>query len=145
MQPPVTVSEAPKDPEDRLPPLEEAPVCMKALHGLVLEECRGISLRTETGCLPPNYLNNDCKNATSPKSTIKEEPKTGKQDNMWMGTRLPLLQRSGKAGLGWQTPKPAPKGSTPTRSTETTSQMTAKHELSKAPKHTEIYPGGVAW
>ena len=29
--------------------------------------------------LPPNYLNNDCKNATSPKSPIKEEPKTGEQ------------------------------------------------------------------
>ena len=28
--------------------------------------------------LPPNYLNNDCKSATSPKSTIKE-PKTGEQ------------------------------------------------------------------
>ena len=29
--------------------------------------------------LPPNYLNNDCKNTTSPKSPIKEEPKTGEQ------------------------------------------------------------------
>ena len=29
--------------------------------------------------LPPNYLNNDHKNATSPKSPIKEEPKTGEQ------------------------------------------------------------------
>ena len=29
--------------------------------------------------LPPNYLNNDNKNATSPKSPIKEEPKTGEQ------------------------------------------------------------------
>ena len=29
--------------------------------------------------LPPNYLNNDCKNAASPKSPIKEEHKTGEQ------------------------------------------------------------------
>ena len=58
---------------------------------------------------------------------------------MWMGARLPLLQESRKGGLGWQAPKPAPKGSTPARSTETTSQRTAKHELSKAPEHTEIY------
>ena len=29
--------------------------------------------------LPPNYLNNDCKNATSPKSPIKEELETGEQ------------------------------------------------------------------
>ena len=43
---------------------------------------------------------------------------------MWMGTRLLFLQRSGKGGLGWQTPKPTPKGFTPTRSTETTSKMT---------------------
>ena len=37
---------------------------MKALHGLVLERCQETSLRTETGLLPPNYLNNDSKNAT---------------------------------------------------------------------------------
>ena len=29
--------------------------------------------------LPPNYPNNDCRNATRPKSPIKEEPKTGEQ------------------------------------------------------------------
>ena len=29
--------------------------------------------------LPPNNLSNDCKNAASPKSPIKEEPKTGEQ------------------------------------------------------------------
>ena len=29
--------------------------------------------------LPPSYLNNNSKNATSPKSPIKEEPKTGEQ------------------------------------------------------------------
>ena len=29
--------------------------------------------------LPPNYLNNDHKNTTSPKFPIKEEPKTGEQ------------------------------------------------------------------
>ena len=30
--------------------------------------------------LPPNYLNNDHKKGTSPKSTTKEEPKTGEQE-----------------------------------------------------------------
>ena len=64
---------------------------------------------------------------------------------MWMGTKLSLLQRSGKGGLGWQAPKPTPKGSTLARSTETTSKMTSKLKLSKAPKHTEIYPGGTTW
>ena len=52
-KPPATVSKAPEDPENRPPPLEKAPVHMKALHGLVLEECQGISLRTETGCSLP--------------------------------------------------------------------------------------------
>ena len=47
-QPPATVSEVPEAPETRLPPLEKAQV-YKALHGLVPEECQGISLRTETG------------------------------------------------------------------------------------------------
>ena len=32
---------------------------------------------------------------------------------MWMGTKLPLLQKSGKGGLGWQTPKATSEGSTP--------------------------------
>ena len=64
---------------------------------------------------------------------------------MWMGNKLPLLQRSGKGGLGWQTPKPTPEGSTPTRSTETTSETSSKPELSKAPKHTEVYPRGTTW
>ena len=40
-----------------------------------------------------------------------------------MGTKLPLLQKSGKAGLGWQTPKPTSAGSTPTRNTETPRKM----------------------
>ena len=40
---------------------------------------------------------------------------------------------------------PAPKGSTPARSAETTSQMTVKHELSKTPEHTEIYAEGATW
>ena len=30
-----------------------------------------------------------------------------------MGTKLSLLQKSAKGGLGWQTPKPTPDGSTP--------------------------------
>ena len=34
---------------------------------------------------------------------------------MWMESKLPLLQKSGKGGLGWQTPKPTSEGSIPTR------------------------------
>ena len=64
---------------------------------------------------------------------------------MWIGTRLPLLQRSEKGELGWQAPNPTPKGSIPTRSTETTSEMTSKPKLSKALKHTEIYLRGTTW
>ena len=52
MQPPVTVSKAPEDPENRPPPLDMAPV-QKSTPWLVLEECQGISLRTETGCSLP--------------------------------------------------------------------------------------------
>ena len=32
---------------------------------------------------------------------------------MWMGTKLSLLQKSEKVGLGWQTPKPTLEASTP--------------------------------
>ena len=49
MQPSATASKVPEAPENRPSPLEKAQVC-KALHGLALEECQEISLRTKTGC-----------------------------------------------------------------------------------------------
>ena len=52
MQPPATVSKVPEAPENRPPPLEKSKF-VKALHGLVQEECQGISLRTEIGCFLP--------------------------------------------------------------------------------------------
>ena len=56
---------------------------------------------------------------------------------------MSLLQKSGKGGLGWQTPKPTPEGPTPTRSTETTSKMSPKPELSESTQKPtqEIQPG----
>ena len=64
---------------------------------------------------------------------------------MWMGTKLSLLQKLGKGGLGWQTTKPTPEGSTPARSTEMTSEMSPKPELSETLKHTEAYPRDTTW
>ena len=65
---------------------------MKALHGLVLEECQGISFEDRNWLLPPNYLNNDCKKTSSPKSTIKEEPKTGEQEKCGWGPDCPFCK-----------------------------------------------------
>ena len=42
--------------------------------------------------LPPNYLNNDCKSATSPKTPIKEEPKTGEQEKCGWGPNCPFCK-----------------------------------------------------
>ena len=42
--------------------------------------------------LPPNYLNNNHKNATSPKSPIKEEPKTGEQEKCGWGLNCPFYK-----------------------------------------------------
>ena len=65
--------------------------------------------------LPPNYLNNDRKNATgiaSPKPPIKEEPKIGEQ-SMWMGPDFPFCKNQDKEEdwdgshqnkLQWKTP-----------------------------------------
>ena len=50
--------------------------------------------------LPPNYLNNDCKNATSPKSPIKEEPKTGKQEKCGWGPNCPFCKNQEKEDRG---------------------------------------------
>ena len=57
---------------------------------------------------------------------------------MWMGTKLSLMQNSGKGGLGWQTPKPTSESSTQIRGAETPSKTSSKHELSEALKHTKM-------
>ena len=52
---------------------------------------------------------------------------------MWMGTKLSLLQKSGKGRLGWQAPKPtSTEGTTPARSTKTPSKTSSNPELSEA-------------
>ena len=95
--------------------------------------------------LPPNYVNNDCKNTASPKSPIKEEPKTGEQSTSQMqrnvhGDQIVPSAKSGKGGLGWQTPKPTSEASTPARNTKTPSKT-----FSKAPRYTEVYPRNTNW
>ena len=95
--------------------------------------------------LPSNYLNNVCKKATSPKSTIKEEPKTGEQEKCGWGPDCPFCKDQekedwdGKHQSQLQRVPPLP------GSAKTTSQMTAKYELAKAPEYTEIYLGGTTW
>ena len=64
---------------------------------------------------------------------------------MRMGTKLSLLQKSGKGGLGWQTPKPTSESFSPTRNTETPSKTSSNPELSEAPRHTEVYPRNTNW
>ena len=46
--------------------------------------------------LPPNYLNNDCKNAASPKSHIKEEPKAEEQGKCGCGPNCPFCKNQEK-------------------------------------------------
>ena len=147
VQLPATASKVPQAPENRLPPLEKAQVC-KSTPWPGAERMSGNLFDDRNWLLPPNYLNNDCKNAASPKSPIKEEPKTVNQPEcreMWMGTKLSLLQKSGKGGLGWQTSKPTSEGSTPTRNTKTPSKMSSNPELPEAPRYTEVYPRNANW
>ena len=67
MQPPGTVSKAP---EYKPPPLEKVPV-HKSTPWPGAGNMSGNLFEDRNWLLPPNYLNNDCKKATSPKSTIK--------------------------------------------------------------------------
>ena len=46
--------------------------------------------------LSPNYLNNGCKNVTSPKSPIKEEPKTDEQEKCGWGPNSPFCKNQEK-------------------------------------------------
>ena len=84
-QPPVTVSKVPVNVkpqtdalESRLPPLEKAQV-HESTPWPGAGRMSGNLFKDRNWLLPPNYLNNDHKNATSSKSPIKEEPKTGVQ------------------------------------------------------------------
>ena len=85
MQPPVTVSKVPVNvkpqtdaPENRPPSLEKAQV-HESTRWPGAGRMSGNLFEDRNWLLPPNYLNNDCKIATSPKSPIKEEPKTGEK------------------------------------------------------------------
>ena len=69
VQPPVTVSKVLEAPENRLPPLEKAQVC-KSTPWPGAGRMSGNLFENRNWLLPPNYLNNNCKNVTSPKSPI---------------------------------------------------------------------------
>ena len=95
MEPPTAVSKVPEVPENRLPPLEKAPVCESTPWphaGRIL----GNLFKDRNWLLPPNYLNNNCKNATSPISPIKEEPKIGEQEKCGWGPNCPLCKNQEK-------------------------------------------------
>ena len=123
MHPPATISKAPVNvksqtdaPENRPPPLENAPVHAKALPWPGAGKMSGNLFKDRNWLLPPNYLNNNSKNATgitSPKPSIKEEPKIGEQsiispkaEKCGWEPNLSILLESGQGRVGWQTPKP---------------------------------------
>ena len=71
IQPLVTVSKVSEAPENRPPPLEKAPV-HESTPWPGAGRMSGNLCEDRNWVLPPNYLNNDHKNATSPKSPIKK-------------------------------------------------------------------------
>ena len=95
VQPPVTVSKVPEAPENRPSPIENFQVCESSPWpgaGRML----GNLFEDRNWLLPPNYLNNDCKNPTSPKSPIKEEPKTDGQEKCGLGPNFPFYKNQEK-------------------------------------------------
>ena len=137
-QPPATVSKVSEAPENRPLPLERAPVC-ESTPWHSAGRMSGNLFEDRNWLLPPNYLNNNCKNATSPKSPMREEPKTGEQEKCGWGPNCPFCKGQekkdwdGKHQSQLQKVPPLPE-------VETTSETSSKPELSKAPKHTEVYP-----
>ena len=94
-QPPATVSKAPEAPQNKPPPLEKAPVCESTpwpgagrMSGNLFEDGNWL--------LPLNYLNNDCKNTTRPRTPIKQEPKTGEQEKCGKGPNFPFCKNQEK-------------------------------------------------
>ena len=99
MYPPMTISKATINAkpqadvsENGPPPLEDARV-HKSTSWPGVGKMSGNLFKDRNWLLPPNYLNNDSKNATgitSPKPPIKEEPKIGEQSNI-----SPKAEKSG--------------------------------------------------
>ena len=87
----MTISKAPANikpqtdaSENRAPPLEDAPF-HESTPWPSAGKMSGNLFEDRNWLLPPNYLNNDNKNATGiarPKPTIKEESKIGEQSIM---------------------------------------------------------------
>ena len=80
-QPPVTVSKAPT-PDNRPLPLEDAPVCKSTPWPEAGKILANLFEDRKDWPLPPNYLDNNARDAisvTSPKPPIKKEPKTKEQ------------------------------------------------------------------
>ena len=95
MQPPATVSKVQEAPENRPPPLEKVQVC-KSTPWPGAERMSGNLFEDRNWLLPPNYLSNNHKNATSPKSPIKEEPETGEQEKCGWGPNCPFCKNQEK-------------------------------------------------
>ena len=91
MQPPATVSQVTEAPENRPLPLEKAQV-HESTPWPGAGRMSGNLFEDRNWLLPPSYLNNDCKNATIPKSPIKEEPKTGEQEKCGWGPNCPFCK-----------------------------------------------------
>ena len=64
-QPPATVSKVPEVPENRPPPIEKAQICENTPWPGTGRMSRKL-FEDRHWLLPPNYLNKDCRNATSP-------------------------------------------------------------------------------
>ena len=103
VQPPATVSKVPEAQENRPPPLEKAQVHESTPWpgaGRMSENL----FEYRNWLLPPNYLNNDHKNATSLKSPIKEEPKTGEHEKCGWGPNCPFCKNQEKEDLDGKHP-----------------------------------------
>ena len=101
MQPSATVSIFPEAPENRPLPSEKAQV-HKSTPWSGTIRMSGNLFEDRNWLLPPNYLNNNCNNETSPKSPIKEEPKTGEKsislntENCGWGPNCPFCKNQEK-------------------------------------------------
>ena len=81
--------------ENRPPPIEKVQVC-ESTPWPGAGRMSGNLFEDRNWLLPPNYLNNDCKNATSPKSPIKKEPKTDGQEKCGWGPNCPFCKNQEK-------------------------------------------------
>ena len=142
-QPPVTVSKVPETPKNRPPPLEKVQV-HESTPWPGTGRMSGNLFEDRNWLLPPNYLNNDCKDAVSQNPSLRKSLRQKNKGNV-DGDQIVPFAKTRRRRTGMASTKPNSRKFTPARNTKTPSKTSSNAKLSEAPGHTKTCPRDTPW